>query len=135
MKDSIKISPKHGVNPSVTVCFFCGEAMGVALFGALKGDAEAPSSCVLDMEPCEKCREWMKQGIILISADRSRGDEKNPYRTGGWAVVKEEAVKMLITSEELLARVLVSRCCFIDDEDWDRVGLPRRKTEEAHEEG
>lgn len=39
MSKSIKLSPKHGVNPSVTHCECCGKEIGVALFGRLKGDA------------------------------------------------------------------------------------------------
>ena len=36
--DSILLSPKHGVNPTIPVCFWCGrEKNEVALMGYLKG--------------------------------------------------------------------------------------------------
>ena len=54
MSNSIKISPKYGVNPSLINCFFCGESKGIALMGKLKNDAEAPKECVMDYEPCDK---------------------------------------------------------------------------------
>lgn len=41
-KDSIKLSPKHGVNPSILHCICCGKDYGIAMLGKLKGDKEAP---------------------------------------------------------------------------------------------
>ena len=36
MSDSIKISPKHGVNPTIPRCFFCGKEKNmVALLGRI----------------------------------------------------------------------------------------------------
>lgn len=61
---SIKISPKYGVNPTIPVCFFCGEEkQEIALLGKLKGDVEAPHRMCLDYEPCEKCKQIFAQGI------------------------------------------------------------------------
>jgi len=121
------LSPTHGVNPSVMKCFFCLEDKGVALLGRLKEDKEAPREGVYDFEPCEKCAGYMKQGIILISVDekKSASDFKNPYRTGGWVVVKEEAVRRFIKSEEILQDILSKRVAFLPDEVWDAIGLPR----------
>ena len=40
---SIKVSEKHGVNPSMEVCFICGQDTGaILLLGRLPGDKEAP---------------------------------------------------------------------------------------------
>jgi hypothetical protein len=44
MKDSIRLSEKHGVNPSLMLCFYCGEASGVALLGRLKGDQDSAAA-------------------------------------------------------------------------------------------
>lgn len=42
------------------------------------------------LDPCDKCRDYMEQGILLISVDPKRTqDRHNPYRTGGWVVIKE----------------------------------------------
>lgn len=83
----IPISEKHGVNPGLMICWFCGEASGVALHGRINmNDPEAPRQMIYDMEPCSKCRDVMKEGIMfvevksedclpLIEADRKRWRE------------------------------------------------------------
>ncbi len=90
-----------------------------------RGDGEAPRQFVADMEPCQKCKDLMRQGIIFISVDPTKTvEEKNPYRSGGWCVLKEEFVKRFL-SGEMLDQVLAARVCFISDEAWDRLRLPR----------
>lgn len=120
---SIRLSPKYGVNPSLMTCFYCGEDYGVALFGRCKDDQEAPRRGVFDKRPCPKCEEWMKQGIIFISTrDGESGD--NPYRTGGFAVIKDDAIAGIITSPELRDSILKHRVAFIEDATWNTLGLP-----------
>lgn len=124
---SIRISEKHGFNPMLVVCFYCQKDRGdIALFGRLPGDAEAPRRGVIAMDPCDECKGYMKQGIILISYDEAKTtDKKNPYRSGGWCVLKEEAVKRMFKEGELLDAVLKCRFAFMDDQTWDHIGLPR----------
>lgn len=86
-KDEILLSKKYGVNPSMTVCFYCGEATGIALMGKLKGDVEAPKECCLSVEPCDKCKEKFKDYCLVVEKDNS---ESSP--TGRWFAVKKEAV-------------------------------------------
>ena len=69
-------------------CFFCGGAAGVLLDRRLKNTLPHNVG-VINREPCSKCAEYMKQGIILISVKNN----DSTYRTGGWWVVKEEAVR------------------------------------------
>jgi hypothetical protein len=126
MAKSIRLSQKHGVNPSLMTCFVCGEAKSIALLGQLKGDTEAPHQACYDKEPCDKCKEYMKQGIILISV-RDGEENQNPYRTGGWAVIKDEAVKRIIQPPELVDNVLKKRMAFVPDSAWDMIGLPREE--------
>lgn len=64
---NITLSREHGVNPGMLQCFFCMEASGVALYGRLPNDAEAPRMVCVDKVPCSKCADYMKQGIILVS--------------------------------------------------------------------
>lgn len=144
----IRISPTHGVNPSLDICFYCQEARGVVLFGQFNpvralgkelaatldgppGDRKAPDKIVMNKEPCDKCKEYMKKGIILISVDESKSDDRqNPWRTGGWVVVKEEAVRSFgIKSEELLEDICKTRLAFLPDDAWDKLGLPRGPVE------
>jgi hypothetical protein len=138
----LRVSPKHGLNPSIETCFLCGQPKGVALFGVVHPSTkeafkkagnpfsetgEAPREVCLDMEPCSKCQEHMSKGIIMISVrePRNKEEEKNPYRTGGWVVVKEEAVKRFITPLSVLKTILKKRVAFVPDEAWDMIGLPR----------
>lgn len=123
-KNGITLSPKHGVNPMLTTCFFCGEASGVALLGRLKGDEEAPRQACIDKEPCQKCKDMMKQGVILISVRDGESGE-NPFRTGGWVVVKNMFIERVFNPPELVADVLKKRVAFIPDEAWNLIGLPR----------
>lgn len=48
----------------------------------------------------------------------------NPYRTGGWTVITEEAFQRMFNSS-LVEQVLECRWTFVPDEVWDLVGLPR----------
>ena len=78
--DSILLSPKHGVNPSITHCEICGKEMGIALLGKLKDDAEAPRDVALGL--CDDCQKVMDaKGVIVIEV-RDGETGNNPYRTG-----------------------------------------------------
>lgn len=128
MKDAITLSPKHALNPSMLICFLCQKDMGVALCGRLPGDKEAPREmCLPGSDPCDACQELMKAGVIMISVDeeRSKDSPQNPYRTGGWVAVRDEAVKRLIHTPEMVERILKQRVAFVPDNVWDALGLPR----------
>jgi len=133
---SLRLSEKHGVNPSIQQCFVCMKDMGVVLFGKINTgrsskpadrDPRAPYKVCLDQEPCDECKKHMETGIILISADEKKSDDlQNPYRTGGWVVVKEAAVRRFMKPGEALDAVLKKRMAFVTDETWDALGLPRK---------
>lgn len=127
-KDDIRLSEKYGLNPTIPHCFYCGkEKNELILMGHLPNDEEAPKGKVFDHEPCDKCRELMRQRIILISVrDGEEGD--NPYRTGGWVVITEEGVKKLTKPGKFQDSVLKSRMAFVPDSVWNFVGLPRGET-------
>ena len=127
MNGSIQLSKKYGVNPSIPVCYFCNQEKNeLILAGRMKEDAEAPRKAVWNMIPCDKCKEFMKQGIILISVKDGEGG-RNPYRTGGWVVVKEEAAKRMFGETN---RILETRVGFLEDTAWDTIGLPRERDEQ-----
>lgn len=122
----ITLSPTHGLNPTLAQCFFCMEDTGVILCGRLPGDREAPRRVCINQEPCAKCAEWMAKGVILISVDEAKStDLNNPYRTGGWIVVKDEVITRMGLRPEFEAAVLKRRCAFIPDDVWDAFGFPR----------
>jgi len=123
---SLILDPKHGVNPTITQCFICGEAKNEIILTGRKakqifGTEKAPMQACVNKVPCDKCKGYMKQGIILISV-RNGTEQENPYRTGGWCVVKEEMMLRVFKKE---APLFKSRVAFIEDEMWDKLGLPR----------
>lgn len=81
MKDKgIKLSPKHGVNPSVLHCTCCGKDYGIALLGKLKGDKEAPRDIAQGL--CDQCKGVIDQGGCMFIEVRDGEKGPNPYRTG-----------------------------------------------------
>lgn len=123
----ISLSKKHGLNPSLEICFFCGEAKGVLLFGANKGK-EAPKKSITDYEPCECCKEKFKQGFLLIEASttaiyeneisiKAEGGQK-VYPTGNYWLLKEESAK------EVFGEIVkLNGKAFINKEDAQLLGL------------
>lgn len=118
----ILLSEKHGVNPTMPICFWCGEKRGeIALLGKLKGDAEAPRECLLDYEPCERCKENFSKGIHLIGIV-TEGEGKPIYKkdgqklfpTGTYAVVTEEAIDRMFP-KEIAESSKEKGKCFVDD--------------------
>lgn len=86
---AIKLSEKHGLNPSISICFFCGkEKNELVLPGRLKGDVEAPKKAIWSMEPCDDCRKYMAEGVMLCVV-KDGTDPKNPYRTGRMLVISD----------------------------------------------
>ena len=123
----LRLSRKHGVNPVIPLCFFCVKPKNeVILAGYIKGDAEAPSNAVWDRNPCDTCAEYMSLGIILVSVkDGKDHPQGNPYRTGGWVVVTEDAMRRILIIPQFADEIARVRFAFVPDQIWDRIGLPR----------
>jgi len=126
MDGKITLSPKHGLNPSLGLCYYCNEEDGtVVLPGkSRRGDEESPRKAVWSLDPCKKCGDYMKQGVILISVRDGETKTKNPYRTGKWVVIKESGVDRLPIHHEVIKRLLQSRYSFVEDTVWAALGLP-----------
>lgn len=112
-------------------CFFCGENIGILMDRRLKNTIPMHAG-ILNMDPCDKCKEYMKHGIILISVEDSTTEEDmkgpipNPHRTGGWAVVKEEAIKRLpLNNKKLVELALKHRFIFLTSSAWNQLGLEK----------
>lgn len=74
MRDGrIILSEKHGVNPSLMLCPYCGKETGIALFGKLKGDKEAPKN-VVGNDLCDECKKKVENGFVLIIEARQTKD-------------------------------------------------------------
>jgi len=116
-KNDIVLSPKHGVNPSLGVCFWCGEENGtVILPGKLKGDVEAPRYMCIDYEPCDKCKEQRARGITMIEVK----PQQDTTPTGRWVVMREGAFKELFTGPEI-EETLKKRVCNCEKELFDTI--------------
>lgn len=85
----ITLSKNHGLNPSMIKCFICGKHHSIALFGRLKGDAQAPRE-IVDGSICPDCQKVIDDGNVFIIEVEKR--EANPYRTGRLIAVNKEVI-------------------------------------------
>lgn len=116
----VRLSPKHGVNPSIAKCYFCGGDTGeVILAGRLKGDVEAPREAVWHKHPCPACVEYMKQGVIIIGALPPKREGEEPERTGHFMVVSDDFIRRNIVPKELADTILHKRVAFMEREACD----------------
>jgi hypothetical protein len=79
MSKDIRLDPKFGLNPSVSICNICGKDDGIILFGRMKGGIEAPRE--IHAGPCEACMKEMtehgKKGYLIIILH----DDYDPHNT------------------------------------------------------
>ena len=122
MAGSLKLHWVHGVNPTIPVCYFCGQdKKEVALLGAAyKG--QAPMNMVIDQEPCDDCKSWMKKGVILIQVE-DNSEPPHPVRTGGFCVISEAGIRKMFT-DEAATDLLEKRAGFLEQSLWEDVGIP-----------
>ena len=111
----IKLSEKHGLNPSISICFFCRGDKDIILNGRLPGDAEAPKKVLVDYEPCDKCKEQMKLGVTIIEATQEPTDappiQEGVWPTGRWCVIRTEAAKDVF-GEDVRDTILLDKSIF-----------------------
>lgn len=97
MSNSIRLSPKHGVNPALVACFICGEDTNeIALLGRLRGeDREAPRRISLG-SACDRCKGIIDGGGVFIieAVENSEGEAE---RTGRVSAVKSAAFDRIFT--------------------------------------
>ena len=92
-KDSITLSKKHGLNPSLTSCPICGkETGGIALMGRLKDDMEAPRHCITSLfDLCDDCKARLDKEVLIYEMDR-----ENNKPTGRYIFVPKEHINVEI---------------------------------------
>lgn len=129
MKMVIRLSQKHGVNPMIPTCFFCGKPKNeIVLLGRLKGDAEAPmyGRVAGDYQPCDECKAAFAQGVAFFEMGKNPMFEnqvpmqENVYPTGRVCVVKTEAAEKMFQGE-MLESVMKAKKVFISQEDFGQV--------------
>lgn len=125
MAKSIRVSPKHGVNPSIAVCAWCGgDKNEIALFGRMnRADDEAPQRVVLDYDPCDKCKEQWSQGVAVVEATtvqpipyrppiQKTPDGTEIYPTMRLVVIKREAAEELFPTAKGQDKILLEDAAF-----------------------
>lgn len=96
-KNSIRLSKKHGLNPSMMICPLCGKNLGIALFGHLKGDEQAPMQVY--GEPCEDCMiDVVEKNRVLVV-----GIKEEEQQVIGFAVVNREPFGDTLPENEYVA--------------------------------
>lgn len=132
----IPISPKHGVNPSIDICFFCGGETGsIILNGKMRGDIEAPKYTVSSYTPCQKCQKCIDEGVGLIEVTDIQPRDGRPriaaenkehpdlYPTGYLAVITTKAAhEILDPNLEQGMTVLMDTLMFQDLMASDKLG-------------
>lgn len=105
MGKDIRLSKKHGLNPTIPLCPYCGKPKNqIAMLGeegdklakALgRADGEMPMHCHLpgDVDPCEECLETKKDYVFLFSAEDT---EKGPRPAGGFAMVSRTFLESIL---------------------------------------
>ena len=132
MANNIKLSPKHGLNPTIPVCAWCGEPKNeIALMGQIgdrrKGeDLEAPKNCVLDYEPCDHCKEQWSQGVAILEATTKRPEPYRPpmkqencvdiYPTMRMVVIRAESASQIFGQEMSAGQKIL-----LEDEAFEQI--------------
>lgn len=99
---SIPVSPKHGLNPTVPVCLYCGKDKNeIAVCGKVnKQDDEMPMRCVIDALPCDECRKLWQAGVVLIRASKTKKGRMVPVKApDGTSTLYLDGSTMLVTEE------------------------------------
>lgn len=132
MANNIKLSPKHGLNPTIPVCAWCGkEKNEIALMGHIKTDVrgedpEAPMHCVLDYEPCEHCKEQWSAGVAVLEATTKRPTPYRPpiqkqgndeiYPTMRFVVIKAESAERIFNGQFSAGQKIL-----LEDEAFEKI--------------
>ena len=136
------MSNKTGPSIALTKCYFCGESNEILIqmqnIGYRNRRIEEANGKVIDMCPCPACEDWMKQGVIIITIDNAKsepdwnhpvaGAMPNPYRTGCFAVIKDEAIRRWPKSEAT-EFALKHRWMFMEHEAAVKIGIVKPETQ------
>jgi len=117
----IRLSEKHGLNPSLQKCFYCGNHKGILIPGRIKGDQKMPMEVITDLEPCEKCPDQIQHpekynAVILIEADKKEGP------TGRFVVLRDS----IVSKEEIEEK---GRTLFIEEIPSDLIEMMKKEKE------
>ena len=117
-EDSITLSPKHGVNPSLLHCICCGNTYGVAMLGKLKDDQEAPKDIYEGL--CKDCEGVINQGGVMVIEVKDGESGDNPYRTGRVVGVTKEFKKQFDINSSIVYMEELSFSKIFKDVDFKK---------------
>jgi len=142
---------------ALTKCFYCQEdneiVLNTRLTTSMASKVKELHGKVIDMRPCPSCEEHMRQGVIIITIDPHNSPANwhmpppdleegntwmpNPYRSGGWFVIHDEAIRNMLTgdeeSKELANWAIEHRWMFMEHEAAVQIGLFDLAEEEGGE--
>lgn len=83
------------LNPILIKCFWCGEALSIAIPKKMSKKEEGYRECVTNYDPCDKCKKRWDKGAVIIEVSTEPIDErpaiqKGVYPTSVWWVVERE---------------------------------------------
>ena len=118
----IRLSPKHGLNATIPLCIFCLKPKNeVVLAGYLPGDIEAPMHAIWDEHPCDECKGFMRDRVILVGVIGG-GPPPHGKHSGHLFVVSEETVQRIF-NEETVPHLLKQRAAFVEVEALQALGV------------
>lgn len=116
----------------VAHCFYCEKAKGPQELNPLtRSPAEREKLVegmrVLDMNPCDECRDWMKRGVMLIEIHDNLPTEM-PTRTGRMAVMANRWIEDVFnaTARDM---ALKDRWSYVPARIWEQLGLDQGEGE------
>lgn len=126
----MRLHPEHGVNPTLGLCFWCGEPNGEVLLVGAAVSGKAPLRAVGSYDPCSGCKTQMEKGITLLEVVNDLPQASGQpcikeisggaklYPTGRWVVATPDAVRDVFNDPEPIIRS--KRAC-VDSAAWELI--------------
>ena len=105
---SLRLSKKHGLNPSLLVCPICGKDVGIALLGA-NGGKKAPYQ-MISMDLCDDCKQKVKDGNTFILSAKQTSDE-----------IKLTGAYMIVPNDYLNIPIPPKGICFMEESEFNKL--------------
>ena len=90
---------RYHLNAGLVKCFWCGEAVGVAIPKKMS-TKEEHKEYINDYQPCSECEEQWKLGVVAIEVSEISNGlfpiQSNLYPTGRMWVLKKESIDKIL---------------------------------------